>query len=98
MTRKLDADLLALARRHDRLWSRWGHAADDDPRIASWSAEAVELELRVIATPAHTHAGVVAKRRILSKAQLFDPPSSEPIAGLVDVIFRMDAERVADAR
>jgi|ERR1700722_202033 hypothetical protein len=47
--------------------------------------------------PASTHATVVTKRRIFNRTELFSPPSSEPIAALVDTIFRMDAERVAAA-
>jgi hypothetical protein len=63
-----DAALLAMIRRHDHSWARWGRFAERneiDPRIDALSDECCELEPIIIATPAHTKEGLAGKRRII---------------------------------
>jgi hypothetical protein len=54
------------------------------------SDECAELELRIAAMPAYTARGLVAKKRVVKRAvQLQDEN------GLLEMILRLDAERVA---
>jgi hypothetical protein len=69
-TKTVDADLLAMIRRHALAWAQWGRLAkqnEDDPRIDALSAVCGELEPIIVATPAHTKAGLAAKRRVIAK-------------------------------
>ena len=54
--------------------------------------ECGEIELKVIAIPVHTKAGLIGKRRIIRQAELDDDN------GLIDAILQLDAGRVGAAR
>jgi hypothetical protein len=89
-----DAGLIAMIKRHDVLWAEWDRVAkvdEDDPRIDAYSSEAVELERKILATPAFTDEGLAGKRRVVERAELVE----WDYLGIVDTIFALDADRVA---
>jgi hypothetical protein len=99
-----DTKLIAMVTRHHELWSEWDRinkVDEDDPRIPALSDEAYDLELRIVATPAHTNAGLKAKRRIIDKVGLVGDEAGNPPTGditeLIDAILAEDAERIAAA-
>jgi hypothetical protein len=89
-----DAELMAIIRRHEALWTEWDLADDDDPRIPTFCRECVELERKIVATPAFTADGLDGKRRVAELAEL----QSWDDLGIVDTIFALDGERVVSAR
>ena len=101
-----DAALRATIKRHDDLWARWGRLAkenEDDPRIPDLSSACCELEPIIVATPAHTRAGLAAKRRVIDKvgyAAVNGNPdlATGEVSALVAAILAVDAERIAAAR
>ena len=71
----LNAALIAMVNQHDKLWHEWDRLVEeneDDPRIDAFSGEAVELERKILATPAFTAKGLTGKRRVVERAEL-DP-------------------------
>jgi hypothetical protein len=86
-----DASLIAMTQRLDEIWSEWDRADEDDPRVAAFCDEAGELERTILATPAFTDEGLAGKRRIVERAELSEWDDLE----IIDVIFRLDAERIA---
>ena len=98
-----DAELLAMIQRHETLWSEWECLAqehEDDPRISPISEECAELEPRIIATPAHTEAGLAGKKhviRVTGYAGRAGSPGAGDVDELVDVILKLDAARIAAA-
>jgi hypothetical protein len=89
-----DAELLAMIRRHGKLWTEWDRIAninEEDPRISTFSREAVELERKILATPALTRKGLAGKRRVVQRAEM----EAWDDLGIIETIFDIDAERVA---
>jgi hypothetical protein len=91
---RLDAHLLEMIRRNDEVWTEWdllAGADEADPRIDALSNESAQLEREILATPAFTDAGLAGKRRIVERAEL----SAWDDLKIIDVIFQLDAERIA---
>jgi hypothetical protein len=100
-----DAGLLAMARRHADLFAftaRLLAENDDASRTPDYEAadtEMTSLEDRIVATPAHTQAGLDAKREFMRHTGYFreDDPGLDTgeFHNLVDAILQLDAERIA---
>jgi hypothetical protein len=96
MTVTPDTTLHEMIARLDRLWGQSDHLAeidDDGPEYDAICRKCAELERIILVTPAFTAAGAAGKRRVVERAELaeFDD------LGLIDIIFALDAERVAAA-
>jgi hypothetical protein len=79
---------------HKELWIEWDTIAkidEDDPRMVSLSDRTTELAKRIVVTPVHTAEALDGKRRIVELEEL----ESWDDLGLLEVILKLDAERVA---
>jgi hypothetical protein len=86
-----DAHLLEMIRRDHEIWTEWDLLDEKDSRVDALSTESTELEREILVTPAFTADGLAGKRRIVERAEL----SAWDDLEIIDVIFRLDAERIA---
>jgi hypothetical protein len=86
-----DAELIALYRRHERLWHEWGRT-DDPMKTADLMDRCDWIARKVVGLPAFTVRGLAAKRRVIRLAEFDDP------CNIMESILYFDAERVAAHR
>ena len=99
-TKNPDAEILAMARRHDELRSDWDRLPDDHPRIAGICAESIELAHRILIFPVRTDRGLIEKRRIVEIENL-EIESNHCLwktgSDFVEFIYKLDVGRILDA-
>jgi hypothetical protein len=81
-------------RRHDDVWAQWDALVEineKDPGIDALCEESGDLEREIVVTPAFTAAGLAGKRRIVERSELQECDNLD----LIEVILRLDAQRVA---
>jgi hypothetical protein len=78
------------------LWAEWDRLAkvdEDDPRIPALSTYCADLALVIVTTPACTKEGLDGKMRVIKCEELYP----EDDFGLIEMILKLDAERIAAA-
>jgi hypothetical protein len=90
-----------LYRAMDRLYDLGGDDATDLPEHRAAMVESIELENRIVATPSKSRVDDAAKRRFITQTNFITANpglAMGDLHDLVEMILRLDAERVGAGR